>query len=125
MSSIIIKKNSNYKNSGQKNIGVWLATLHGSLMKTLTMKDLVEFFNHLENALDILDKKDPNAERAGLTYRRVMQDVVCYKEILQEKRRVAQQATLHAYFSSKISNSDEPQVSTSKKHSPKPPPCLL
>ena len=34
-----------------------VATLLGSFMKTLTMKDLIEFFNHLENALDILDKK--------------------------------------------------------------------
>ena len=51
-------------------------------------------------------------------YWRVMQDVVCYKEILQEKRMVAQ----HAYFSSKTSDSDDPQPSTSKKHAPQPLP---
>lgn len=87
------------------------ATLHGICMRTLTLKDLVEFFSHLENAFDIINRKDPNVERSGLTLRRIMQDAAWYMDILQEKRAVAQQA-------SKTRESDEPQPSTAKKQPP-------
>ncbi|KAK4316353.1 hypothetical protein Pmani_012482 [Petrolisthes manimaculis] len=71
--------------------------------------------------MDVLDTNDPNVERAGLTYRRVMQVVGCYKELLSEKRRDAHQTTLHAYFSSKTSDSDESQPSTSRQQTLLPP----
>ncbi|CAH2016354.1 unnamed protein product [Acanthoscelides obtectus] len=65
----------------------------------MTIANLTEGLNSIEKGLQILEKIDSNEERVSTTKRGIKKLLVCYEEILREKKKnLTRQATLLEYI---------------------------
>ncbi|XP_069937083.1 tigger transposable element-derived protein 1-like [Cherax quadricarinatus] len=85
-------------------------------IKEMKTQDLEEAINHIEIAMAIFEKIDPNFERSSKVNATLSHDVTCYKEILRErKKKSMRQSSMLSYFK-KISC--QPSTSTASIQQP-------
>lgn len=80
-------------------------------MKTLDIKTLTDFFTSLEKAMSIIEENDPNLERSSVCRRKLMDDVQCYKQLLETKKKAIVQTNVLSLF--RHQKADKLKLSTS------------
>ena len=90
--------------------------------KRFTSKGLAEVFALIDDALAKLEAQDPNTARYSKVYRGIMDCLVCYKEIWEEKRNTTIQSRMERFFKKVERSAAGPVPSTSAASLPPPMP---
>ena len=83
-------------------------------MKQITSKDLARMFACIDEAMQIMEDKDPQQERVCRVQQNIRQSLRCYYEMQRNFRAMAKQRTIEGYFKQPQPSTSEPQPSTSE-----------
>ncbi|KAG7157670.1 hypothetical protein Hamer_G018732 [Homarus americanus] len=81
----------------------------------LTVRNLRKPISSIEMAMDMALEMDPNIDRSCTNICNVKKDKRAYYEVLEEKRKNAQQMTLDAFIRAKPSTPSAPTTSCTSK----------
>ncbi|KAG7156854.1 hypothetical protein Hamer_G026464, partial [Homarus americanus] len=81
----------------------------------LTIQNLRKLISSFEMAMDMALEMDPNVDRSCTIIHNVKKDIRAYYEVLEEKRKNAQQMTLDAFITAKPSTPSAPTTPRTSK----------
>lgn len=66
--------------------------------RTLSVKIFEEIFNHINQAIHLLQENDPNPNRSNGKTNAIENDMKVYKELFEAKKRMAKQTVISSFF---------------------------